>query len=194
MNDKHERPELFPWEMTAREFRATLTICKAAYGSRRWTAQDRNGQTVYFVPRPFVSAQGQAIYPGMGPCCFERKRDLLAAMDELHCAAVKYALRSGKSLCAAVRAEYPLLFPPLDEDMPFRPCCGCGYCCAQGPCLLAAEQLDMALLRDWTGCPFLRWHDGRYWCGLVEDAARGDGVEYYSRMTTLAMGEAAAPR
>ena len=131
MNDKHERPELFPWEMTAREFRATLTICKAAYGSRRWTAQDRNGQTVYFVPRPFVSAQGQAIYPGMGPCCFERKRDLLAAMDELHCAAVKYALRSGKSLCAAVRAEYPLLFPPLDEDMPFRPCCGCGYCCAK---------------------------------------------------------------
>ena len=54
-----------------------------------------------------------------------------------------------------------------DDDYPYRPCVGCGYCCTKAPCVLAARIFET---RDWQGCPALRFHDGRHWCGLVEDA------------------------
>lgn len=40
-----------------------------------------------------------------------------------------------------------------------EPCVGCGHCCQQLPCHLAAGH---------NPCIALQHHDGRYWCGLVE--------------------------
>ncbi len=39
------------------------------------------------------------------------------------------------------------------------PCTGCGDCCKQLPCPLAGGH---------NPCLALRYHDRRYWCGLVE--------------------------
>ena len=50
------------------------------------------------------------------------------------------------------------------------PCNGCGYCCREEVCGLGLEVLPDAV----APCPFLSEHDGRTWCGVVEEAARKD--------------------
>lgn len=50
------------------------------------------------------------------------------------------------------------------------PCNGCGWCCQQEVCGMALE-IDGGLEAP---CPFLRSHDGRFWCGVIEQAANVD--------------------
>jgi hypothetical protein len=52
-----------------------------------------------------------------------------------------------------------------------EPCNGCGYCCRAELCGLAVEILGEQATAP---CPFLREHDGRTWCGVVEEAAKKD--------------------
>ncbi len=45
-----------------------------------------------------------------------------------------------------------------------KPCNGCGFCCA-------AERCQAAVIAIGGGpgpCPLMNFHDGRFWCGLVE--------------------------
>lgn len=51
------------------------------------------------------------------------------------------------------------------------PCNGCGFCCREELCGLAVEILGEAATAP---CPFISEHDGRTWCGVVENAARKD--------------------
>lgn len=50
------------------------------------------------------------------------------------------------------------------------PCNGCGWCCQQEVCGLGREVLADAV----APCPFLKQHDGRFWCGVIEEAERAD--------------------
>lgn len=58
----------------------------------------------------------------------------------------------------------------LTDDLVFYavrwPCVGCGYCCKKAPCFLSQRTFGDQKAGE---CPALRYHDGRYWCGLVED-------------------------
>lgn len=49
-------------------------------------------------------------------------------------------------------------------------CNGCGECCAAAVCDLGLEVLPSAQ----APCPFLRQHDGRFWCGVIEEAEKAD--------------------
>ncbi len=45
-----------------------------------------------------------------------------------------------------------------------KPCNGCGLCCAAERC-----QAAVMVIGEGPGpCPLMRFHDGRFWCGLVE--------------------------
>lgn len=54
------------------------------------------------------------------------------------------------------------------------PCNGCGRCCEEQLCDMALQILDDANNETVTGppCPFLKYHDGRSWCGVIEEADR----------------------
>ena len=53
----------------------------------------------------------------------------------------------------------------MNQKNEFPACLGCGYCCKKAPCSLAMSKHGAV-----APCPSLRFHDGRYWCGEVEDA------------------------
>jgi hypothetical protein len=48
-----------------------------------------------------------------------------------------------------------------------QPCNGCGYCCAAEVC-----RVGLAVYGKDTPapCPAITFHDGRFWCGVVESA------------------------
>lgn len=52
-----------------------------------------------------------------------------------------------------------------------QPCNGCGFCCAAEVC-----DLGLHVHGDETPapCPSLTFHDGRFWCGLIEFADHKD--------------------
>jgi hypothetical protein len=43
------------------------------------------------------------------------------------------------------------------DEVPYRPCVGCGYCCKKATCTLGLG----------SPCAYLAQHDGRYWCSLI---------------------------
>ncbi len=51
-------------------------------------------------------------------------------------------------------------------DKPSRgaPCNGCGLCCAVERCQAAV----IAIGEGPGPCPLMKFHDGQFWCGLVE--------------------------
>lgn len=54
--------------------------------------------------------------------------------------------------------------PPKPRQ--WEPCNGCGMCCAASKC--EAALIALGTDDDEGPCPILRFHDGRFWCGLVE--------------------------
>jgi len=50
-------------------------------------------------------------------------------------------------------------------------CNGCGFCCREEVCGLGREVMGVGVQAP---CPLLREHDGRTWCGVVEEAAKKD--------------------
>jgi hypothetical protein len=52
------------------------------------------------------------------------------------------------------------------------PCNGCGLCCAAQICQPGSTALGLKDADDGDHppgpCPLMRWHDGRFWCGLLE--------------------------
>lgn len=47
----------------------------------------------------------------------------------------------------------------------YASCVGCGFCCSKAPC---AGAVIYARIEAKPGpCTFLRFKDGRHWCGLV---------------------------
>ena len=63
----------------------------------------------------------------------------------------------------------------------FPKCVGCGYCCKKVQCFISHAKYG---LKD--ECPDLREHDGRFWCGVYEDAGELERVQYDD---ALAMNE-----
>ena len=59
-------------------------------------------------------------------------------------------------------------------------CVGCGYCCSKVVCIIGYQKFG-----GHPPCPALREHDGRFWCGLVEDAK---GMEKEDLIAELAIG------
>ncbi len=49
--------------------------------------------------------------------------------------------------------------PPWDT-----PCNGCGFCCAAERCVAA----EIAIGEGPGPCPLLTFHDGRFWCEMIE--------------------------
>ena len=43
------------------------------------------------------------------------------------------------------------------DELLYRPCVGCGYCCKKATCVLGLG----------SPCAYLAQHDGRYWCSLI---------------------------
>lgn len=66
------------------------------------------------------------------------------------------------------------------------PCLGCGFCCKQAPCEIAASKHDLS---NWgpgkMGCPSLVWKYGRHWCAEV---MKSTGEAREQRERTLAIG------
>jgi Fe-S-cluster-containing dehydrogenase component len=56
-------------------------------------------------------------------------------------------------------------------------CLGCGYCCKQVQCAVSFMQFGAQ-----DECPALRFHDGRHWCGIIEDASEGENVQYIAAL------------
>jgi len=54
------------------------------------------------------------------------------------------------------------------------------YCCSKVLCLLAYSKHGPK-----PPCPELRYHDDRYWCGILEDAPKAAKIQY---MESLAIG------
>lgn len=52
-------------------------------------------------------------------------------------------------------------------------CVGCGYCCKKIQCIVSYSKYGTQ-----EKCPDLREHDGRYWCGIIEDATEAELVQY----------------
>jgi len=50
------------------------------------------------------------------------------------------------------------------EELPYRPCMGCGYCCKKATCVFGLG----------SPCAYLTQHDGRYWCSLILIGAMPD--------------------
>jgi hypothetical protein len=63
------------------------------------------------------------------------------------------------------------------DEYTFPECVGCGYCCKTVQCLLSYRKFCIQ-----KRCPALRFHDGRYWCGLVEDATDLEKVQYITAL------------
>lgn len=63
------------------------------------------------------------------------------------------------------------------------PCVGCSYCCRQTPCSLAMRIYPNIT----TKCPALAYHDGRWWCEIV-DHARGSLKDEYIRTLSIGAG------
>ena len=61
-------------------------------------------------------------------------------------------------------------------------CVGCGFCCRKAPCGLA-----LRLFGGVERCPLLNYHDGRWWCGAVENA-RGPLREDYIKELDIGGG------
>ena len=59
-------------------------------------------------------------------------------------------------------------------------CVGCGYCCSKVVCILGFERFGPN-----PPCPALKEHDGRFWCGIVEQAT---GMEKEELIDQLAIG------
>ena len=57
----------------------------------------------------------------------------------------------------AVGKRLPLIFRA-------HKCRGCGYCCVDGPCIVAV--LFHGIPDTWGHCPSLLWDGTRHWCGL----------------------------
>jgi hypothetical protein len=72
---------------------------------------------------------------------------------------------------------------PLAEAlrMPREPCLGSGTCCREAVCM-EGQRVGHG---PHGPCPELREHDGRSWCGLVEDAT---GQELERLRESLAIG------
>ncbi|MFA6234504.1 MAG: hypothetical protein WC824_10035 [Bacteroidota bacterium] len=54
----------------------------------------------------------------------------------------------------------------LVEGLWVKECIGCGACCRASVCY-------MGLVKGGDvkrNCPYIRYHDERWWCGIVEDA------------------------
>lgn len=56
----------------------------------------------------------------------------------------------------------------LDVPTKGDPCNGCGWCCREEVCGLALE-IHAGVKAP---CPFISEHDGRTWCGVVEEASK----------------------
>lgn len=58
----------------------------------------------------------------------------------------------------------------LVDGLMVHECVGCGACCRAACCWLAYSRAGK---EGWDKplkpCPYLRYHDERWWCGLVED-------------------------
>jgi len=60
------------------------------------------------------------------------------------------------------------------------PCVGCSFCCSQALCAIGNAKHGVR-----PPCPELRHHDGRYWCGIIEDAPEHSRAQY---MEVMAIG------
>ena len=67
-----------------------------------------------------------------------------------------------------VKANDAVAPPPPDHG---QPCNGCGVCCIQSVC-----QVGVIAGAGEAPCGFLLFHDGRFWCGIVE-MERRTGIE-----------------
>ena len=65
--------------------------------------------------------------------------------------------------------QLPMATP--DRPVMGARCNGCGDCCVQEVCGLGIEVLGESAQAP---CPLLRQHDGRFWCGVIEEAERVD--------------------
>lgn len=54
------------------------------------------------------------------------------------------------------------------------PCNGCGYCCASEVCKIGVQVHGPKVQAP---CPSMNFHDGRFWCGVVEKMA-GMEIEF----------------
>jgi hypothetical protein len=73
-----------------------------------------------------------------------------------------------------VMEELPLMKPAYGA-----PCNQCGFCCREEICSIGQQMYPNAA----APCPALKWHDGRYWCGLVE-MMKGDRL-YHGALTMM---------
>lgn len=62
--------------------------------------------------------------------------------------------------------KLPMLSPPAFGE----PCNGCGRCCQEEVCGLGREAFGSAP----APCPALRARDGRFWCGIIEEATKAN--------------------
>lgn len=65
-----------------------------------------------------------------------------------------------------------MLLPMLEKPARGKPCNGCGVCCLVEVCGLGLEVLGGKPTQ--APCPFVRTHDGRMWCGVIEEATKED--------------------
>ncbi len=74
---------------------------------------------------------------------------------------------------------------PLDvvDGVVSKPCVGSGYCCKKAPCVLGVEKHGQV-----APCPSLVFKDGRYWCGLVEDAKSEEEKQHLINILGIGAG------
>lgn len=58
--------------------------------------------------------------------------------------------------------------------MRVAPCVGCGYCCQKVLCFLGVSKYGSRA----GPCPALVCKDGRYWCGIIMEAAEPEKSRY----------------
>jgi hypothetical protein len=79
------------------------------------------------------------------------------------------------------RAEERELWERVGRE---TPCVGCGYCCHKRPCGLAISRMKP----EEEHCPFPTYHDGRWWCGLIEQAATPEEREELMQALYIGVG------
>jgi len=71
--------------------------------------------------------------------------------------------------------DYLEYFAKIMGSDPYEvsPCLGCGYCCKESQCISSYNKHGFKVR-----CPDLSFHDGRYWCGLIENSSPLEVVQY----------------
>ncbi len=59
------------------------------------------------------------------------------------------------------------------EETTYPACLGCGYCCKKVQCVVSLSKFG-----EKKKCPAIRFHDERYWCGIIEDAPEAAKIQY----------------